>query len=53
MRTLEEELYYMGIERAREMLSLFRYDESSVLYILRNLHPRVAEAVIYGEYARA
>lgn len=49
MMTLEEELYRCSQSYARELLRVFAEDEPSVMYILRNLSPQVAEAVIRGK----
>ena len=53
MKTLEEELYSFDVPHAQEILRVFAEDEPSVMYILRNIQPRVREAVIYGRCCNA
>ena len=48
MQTLEEELYRASLNKARELLRMFKEDEPSVMYILRNLNPYVYEQVVNG-----
>ena len=48
MQTLEEELYRASLSKARELLRMFKEDEPSVMYILRNLNPYVYEQVVNG-----
>ena len=48
MQTLEEELYRASLSKAQELLRMFKEDEPSVMYILRNLNPYVYEQVVNG-----